>query len=260
MIEGTFFIEAQGNNKELVENSLRDLIENLKNEPTVVVKREFFDRVIKDGENFSAMVEVDLEMDDLGTYIDTAIKYGPSAIQISGPNELTVSSQEFLNIIGRIIEITKTLYERTGACFKFTKSKDRPHIGLDEEDIEVLLEDGAIRVKIVVEVNTTSRKKAVSDFLNAVHENIYINKVKTRRLKEVENGKGFTGIIGLDALIPDIRTLVDIAIKHTPVLIEIIEPENIKMTMLDLQDIGLDIAGVFFEMSCAVANARMKLF
>jgi hypothetical protein len=254
MIEGTFFIEAQGNNEKLVENSLKNLIEKLKNEAKVEVKKEYFDKVIKEEENFSAMVEVDLEMADLGAYVDTAIKYGPSAIQIFGPNELTISSRDFLNVIGKIIEITKTLYERTGTKFKFTKSRDPPKVGLDEDYIEELLEGGAIRAKVVIEVDTTSRKKAVSDFLNAVHsDTLYINKVKT---KQVEKGKEFMGVVGLDVLIPDVKTIVDIAIKHNPVLIEIVEPEKIKMTMLDLQDIGLDIAGVLFEMSCAVANAR----
>ncbi len=254
MIEGTFFIEAQGNNETLVENSLKNLIEKLKNEAKVEVKKEFFDTVIKDGENFSAMVEVDLEMADLGAYVDVAIKYGPSAIQISGPNELTISSREFLNVVGKVIEITKTLYERTGTGFKFTKSENSPKVGLDEDYIEELLESGVIRAKIVIEADSTSRKKAVSDFLNAVHDDtLYINKVKT---KQVEKGEGFTGVVGLDVLIPDVKTIVNIAIKHNPVLIEIVEPEKIKMTMLDLQDIGLDIAGVLFEMSCVVANAQ----
>jgi hypothetical protein len=87
--------------------------------------------------------------------------------------------------------------------------------------------------------------------LKAISEDVFISKLKS---KKVESETPFSGLIGIEAFMYEARTLVDIAIKHTPVLIEILEPEEIRLSMLNLQDIGVDLAGVFFDLAHAVAR------
>ena len=45
------------------------------------------------------------------------------------------------------------------------------------------------------------------------------------------------------------------AVKHRPVLVELIDPGEIELNMLEIQDIGVDLAGVFFE---AAHKLRLK--
>jgi hypothetical protein len=45
------------------------------------------------------------------------------------------------------------------------------------------------------------------------------------------------------------KTLIDISIKHSPVLIEILEPDEITLSMFEIQDIGVELAATYFEMA-----------
>jgi len=85
-------------------------------------------------------------------------------------------------------------------------------------------------------------KRSKEDFLNIFSDYAWINKVKTK-----------DGLIGVDAIIEEPNALLEIAVRFTPVLIEILEPEEIKLTTLDLQDMGVDLAGIFFEASQRIA-------
>jgi hypothetical protein len=250
MIEGIFYIEAQGNNEKLVRKSLESLVDKLRKEEKIEVRRESFGEVVREDGNFSSMVEVELEFQDFLSYVMAAIHYGPSAIEISGPAELILSPDEFLEALGEIIRISKTLYQKYNVGFRFL-NEGKAEVGLEEEEIEDLLDQGAIRAKIVVEGKEKSRKKAIDNFLKAISEDVFISKLKS---KKVESETPFSGLIGIEAFMYEARTLVDIAIKHTPVLIEILEPEEIRLSMLNLQDIGVDLAGVFFDLAHAVAR------
>lgn len=244
MIQGIFYLEAQGNREDVVKGSLANLVKKLKQEEKVRVERESLDEVVKEGEMFSTTAEVEVEFEDLTTYLLNAIRYGPSAIEVSGPQKLVVSAQEFLDALGEVIKLAKTFYARYNISFKFGKRDTK--VGLGEEEMEGLLDQGAIRAKILVESKGKYRKGAVNAFVGAVSGDVFVNKAKT---KSLEKGDGFKGLVGIEAFMYEPRTLVEIAVKHTPVLIEILEPDEIELSMLDLQDIGVDLAGIFFEAS-----------
>ncbi|MFQ5815792.1 MAG: hypothetical protein ACE5G7_04770, partial [Candidatus Hydrothermarchaeaceae archaeon] len=197
---------------------------------------------------FSSTVEVDVEFEDFNTYLMNAIKYGPSAIEILEPESLLLTAKEFLDAVGEVVKMTKLFFTRYNMSFKFEKGK--VEIGLTDEVMEGLLDQGAIRAKIVVESKGKSRRGVINSFVGAVSGDIFVNKVKT---KKMEGGKGFDGLVAVEAFIYEAKTLVDIAVKHTPILIEIIEPEEIELSMLDLQDIGVDLASVFFEAAHKIA-------
>lgn len=245
MIRGLFYIEAQGNSEGAVQNSLRELVGRLGMERGVKVEGESFDKVTREDGLYSLVVEVELAFQDFSTYLLTAIKYGPSAIEITGPDKLFLDRKEFLEALGRVIEITKAFFEKHNISYKFPVQKNsREEGGLSEEEIEGLLEQGALRTKIVVESKGKSRQRVVRDFVNIVSEDVFVNKVKTRQMMR---GRGFDGLVGIEAFMYEPKTLFDLAVKHRPVLVELIEPGEIELDMLEIQDIGVDLAGVFFE-------------
>lgn len=245
MIEGIFYIEAQGNHEKFVKDSLKAMVERLKKEGKVRVGGESFGEVTKEGEIFSAVVEVELEFEDFKTYVTSVIKYAPSAIEIFKPEELTLSAEEFVAALAEIIKIAKTFYAKYGVWFKFPKG-GRAEVGLSEDDIDALRDQGAIRAKIIVESKGKSEKRVINDFVNAVSGDVFANKAKAAKL---EKDKGFSGLVGIDAFMYEPRTLIDLSLRHTPVLVEIVEPDEITLSTLDLQDIGVDLSAVFFEVA-----------
>ncbi|MEE8168801.1 MAG: hypothetical protein V3T58_08035 [Candidatus Hydrothermarchaeales archaeon] len=244
MIEGIFHLEAQSNREDVARTSLENLVNKLKQEDKTEVTREDLDEVIETDGMFSATGEVEAKFEDLTTYLLAAIKYGPSAIEIQEPAKIVLSAKEFLIALGEIIKLAKNFYTKYQVSFKFGKVKGK--VGLDEEAIDGLLDQGAIRAKIIVESKGKSRREVINAFAGAVKGDVFVNKAKT---KQMEKGDGFEGLVGIDAFMYEPKTLVDIAVKHTPVLVEIVEPEEIELSMLDLQDIGVDLASIFFEAS-----------
>ncbi len=238
MIKSIFYIEAQGNNREIVKKSLENLVEKLKEENKVTVEKEFFDRIIENEGMFSSVVELTLRFEDLVTYLKTAIKYGPSAIEILEPKKIELSAKDFLLSIGEIIAIARKFFSKYEITFTYPRKQEEVSIGLGEDAIEELLDEGGIRAKIVAELRGLTKE----DFLNVFSEYAMINKVKIK-----------DELIGIDAVIEEPRDLLELAVRFTPVLIEIVDPEEIELTTLDLQDMGVDLAGIFFEISQKIA-------
>jgi len=238
MIRVIFYIEAQGNNKEIVRKSLETLVDKLREEEGVTIEREAFDKVIENEGLFSSVVELTLNFNAFSTYLKTTIKYGPSAIEILEPDKIEMSAKDFLLSIGEIIAISRKFFSKYQITFTYPRKQEEVSIGLDEDEIDDLIEQGAIRAKIVAE----SRGLSKEDFLSILSDYALINKVKTK-----------DGLIGVDAIIEEPNSFLEIAVRFTPVLIEILEPEEIKLTTLDLQDMGVDLAGIFFEASQRIA-------
>jgi hypothetical protein len=225
------------------------LVERLKEDKSVEVIKESFEKITRENRIFSSVLIVELKFYDFSSYVRAAICYSPSAIEITAPKKLTLDRKEFLSAIGEIIRVSRDFYEKYDITFKFPETQIEA--GLTQNEIEELQEKGAIRAKIVVEGKGKTRKEAVKKFLRSVGEDLFINKIKS---KKVESELPFKGVIGIEAFVPDAKTLVDIALKHTPVLVEIIGPEEIELSMLDIQDIGLELSSVFFELAYALSK------
>jgi|TARA_B100001964_G_scaffold244384_1_gene325647 hypothetical protein len=245
MISGVFYIEAQGNSDEAVEKSLKGLIKQLKSEEGVEVGEEHFDDLTEENKLYSSVVVVNINFKDFSTFLLIAIKYGPSAIEISNPKKLILEKKEFLGAVMKVVDITNEFFEKHNINFQFsTEENVQEDIGLSEAEIEDLIDLGALRVKIIVEGEGSTRQKVMKDFVNIVKDDILVNKIKT---KEMIKGQEFNGLVGIEAFIYEPKTLFDIAVKHRPILIELLEPDSIQIDILQLQDIGLDLAGTFFE-------------
>jgi hypothetical protein len=247
MIKAEFMIEAQSNNKEAVSGALHELEEKIRADAEVRVRRVEYGDVEEQDGLYSGIAEFELEFDSFRGYLNAAIAYGPSAIYVLSPEKLVLSTKEFLLTLGEIIKLTMKFYQRYRVGFEF-EPEEEVNIGIDDYEIEELLKEGALRVKLVAEVSAESEEEAVNLFVGDISEEAPVNKVKSTFNKE-----SGAYLVAVEAFPRDARALFSIAMRHVPVLIEILEPEEITLSMLDLQDIALDLAGIFFEASQMLA-------
>ncbi len=247
MIKAEFMIEAQSNSREAVTGALRELEEKIRANTEVRVRRVKYGDVEKQEEFYSGIAEFELEFDSLRGYLNAAIEYGPSAIYVLSPEKLVLSTKELLLTLGEIIKVTKKFYERYRVGFEF-EPEEEVSIGLDDYEIEELLKEGALHVKLVAEIMAESEDEAVKLFVGDIGDEAPVNKVKS-----TFNRESGAYLVAVEAFPYDARALFSIALRHVPVLIEILEPEEVTLSMLDLQDIALDLAGIFFEASQMLA-------
>ena len=243
MIQAEFLIEAQSNDRDAVAGSLRMLENKIKAEEGVKLRSAEHGDVVKEDELYSGVVELELEFDSFQSYINAAIKYGPSAIYVLRPDRLTIDAREFLLTLGEVINLTRKFYQSYHVGFEF-EAKEEVKVGIDEYEIEELLKGGALHVKLVAEVRAESEAEAVKLFVGDIVDEAPVNKVKSTFNQETGNY-----LVAVEAFPYDARALFSISMRHVPVLIEIHEPKEITLSMLDLQDIALDLASIFFEAS-----------
>ena len=241
MIEGAFYIESQGNHEKAVKSALEDLVKKMKAEKGVSVRKASFGDMVKDHGNFSVTVEVDVSFDSFRDYLMGAMKYGPSAITLESPEKLELSADEFLSALAEVTAFTRRFLDKYGVYFTYPESTEAVKVGLEEDEIDALLEQGALRVKIVVE-REEGENEAKKKFLSAIGREVFLHKAKTSKV----DGRS---LIAVHAFMYEPKTLIDLSIKHTPVLIELLEPEEVELSMFELQDIGVELAATYFELS-----------
>ena len=246
MIKGIFYIEAQAREESTVTNALKELLEKLKGEEKVTVEKVRFEDVLVEDGNYSSVLEIEAGFQDFTTYLLTAIKYGPSAILISEPEKLLLGREEFLRAVGEVTRVAKDFFDEYGVGYQFLEEGKEPEVGLQQDEIEDLLDEGALRIKTVIETLAESEEKAVISLLSAFEDEVKVNKVKTHAM---ETDTGFRGLVGVEAFVENPKALFDLVVKHRPVLLELIEPDEVELDILDIQDVGVDLAGVFFEAS-----------
>jgi len=100
-----FAIEALGVNKDIVESSMKNHINNLTSVKDALVYETKFSDIIHVekplkgvDEGFSQVVEIKFFAKDLTTLLSIVMTYGPSAIEIMGPNKKDISISEVQNI------------------------------------------------------------------------------------------------------------------------------------------------------------------
>ncbi|MFQ5976329.1 MAG: hypothetical protein ACE5J5_08455 [Candidatus Hydrothermarchaeales archaeon] len=251
MIKGLFFIEAQGNDKAVVEDSLKKLVEKMKTEGYARVKKTSLDETVEEDGNFSKTAEVEATFKDLKDYMISAIAYGPSAMEILEPKKIVMSSKDFIKTLGDILVLTKEVYAKYNVFFKYVKPRGyKPKIGLTDDEIDSLLDQGAIRIKMVIETNETNRRKAIASFIRTIEENLFVNKVRTKKL---DGKEGTNLLIAIEAFLYEPKDLVATMVQHAPLLLEIVEPDEIELKQLDIQDIGVELARIYFDLAHRLA-------
>ncbi|WEL19264.1 hypothetical protein [Candidatus Nanohalococcus occultus] len=113
--------EAVAPNKQGVENSLQDHIEMLSGDDGVQIKEKTFDE-ISEMENphpglekgFSQVCEIRTEIDDFSKVIQTVINYGPTYVQIEGPDEINMDLKDAQESLQQVVD-TMHQYANSGA-------------------------------------------------------------------------------------------------------------------------------------------------
>ncbi|NOZ58459.1 MAG: hypothetical protein GXO66_02615 [Euryarchaeota archaeon] len=247
MIRAEFMIESQSNSREAAVAALRELEEKLRAEQGVNVLRvEHGDALEQEG-LYSCITQLELEFADLRSYLKAAIAYGPSAIYVLSPEKLVLSTKEFLLTLGEVIRVLREFYSRYRVGFEL-EPEERVRIGIDEYDAEELMKGGALHVKLVAEVSASSEEEAVRLFVGDIGDEAPVMKAKS-----TFNRESGAYLVAVEAFPLDARALFSIAVRHVPVLVEVLEPEQVTLSIVDLQDMGLDLAGVFFEASQMLA-------
>jgi hypothetical protein len=241
VIEGIFYIESQGGNEKAVKKALEELVQKMKAEKGVEIKKATFGKMIEEKGNYSFTVDVDVSFETLKSYLMTAMKFGPSAITLESPQKMRFPKKEFLTVIGEISAFTKRLMNKHGLQFKATDVEEQINVGLEADEIEGLLDQGAIRAKIVVE-SGKDEEEAKKSFLEAISKDVFIHKVHTSKVGEQT-------LIAVHIFMYEPTTLVEISLRYTPILIQILEPSEIELSLFDLQSIGVELAAAYFEMA-----------
>ncbi|MBI4017663.1 MAG: hypothetical protein HY366_01810 [Candidatus Aenigmarchaeota archaeon] len=107
--------EAVAVKKDVVEDSLKKLLEKIKKERGVrVIKEKFHEttRLEKPSETipeaFTQVMELEIEFESFKRTLEYVMLYGPSALEIMEPNELRVSLSEAQELVNKLTSFMHT--------------------------------------------------------------------------------------------------------------------------------------------------------
>ncbi len=242
MIVAELLIEAQSNSAAVARGELRKLVEKLRAERGVRLRREeYAEPEFQEGLH-SCIVELEAEFEGLAEYLMCSLKYAPSAIYLKAPEGMRLSSKELLGALYPVISSLRELY--TACNLRFRPSEEyEPQVGLEDYEADELLQEGAIHVKLVAEMHGDSGEEALSAFVADIAEEAAVANAKWEPSPE---GAG-RYLVGVDAYVHDACSLLTICIRHVPLIVEIVEPERLRVSMAELQEMGVELAGIALD-------------
>jgi len=99
-IETTFFIESHGNDQQAVADALKNtLLNDFKNEKGVILRKMAFHPVVEKEKLYAGFVECDFVARDPQILMYLALRYGPSAVDISAPDSVNITAGELQEMI-----------------------------------------------------------------------------------------------------------------------------------------------------------------
>lgn len=238
MIEAEFLVESIGTSAFAVEESLKDLVGKIKEEEGIELVSHRIEEARKEGKMYSAVLEMQLKFDSIDSYLLGVIKYPPSALMLSSPEEIKIKKEEFQEYVALTGRIIAKLYSKYRAGFIFAPQKEEL-VPMDEDEIEEMLNQGALRVGMLL-----AKRGELEEMVNRIVNSIEgdVGYIKAEEM-ELEIGSS----VAIDLLIFPPSALFELVAKHLPFVIKIVEPDEITLTMLDLQDIGITLAGIVNE-------------
>lgn len=117
----TLYLEVQGNDEQAAREALEKMVfERMGSEPYVDLLEVRLYEITKDAEKgfYSGVVEVKLVSRDFRWFVNTIMRYGPSAIEIIEPEEYNLSSDEMHSLVADVSELTQTFTSQILALLK----------------------------------------------------------------------------------------------------------------------------------------------
>ena len=262
MIEATFYIESQSNSREALELSLKKLLEEIKNLNNVKITRELFHDILEDEDEmggifYSSVLDFDIKT-AFREYIKLCMRIVPSTIDIIS-GDVKIKAKELLEIFGDVSATVNKLCNKYNlSLYRVGESEGikQNKIGLEEEQIEEANDQGGALFKFVVEARAKDENAAMEKTKELVNDTgALINKIVAKKVGE---GEAWEGVVGMEALFFDIETLFEAVIKFSPVAMSVLEPEVIHLNMSEVQDIGIDVAGIIHQLTFDVITRGMN--
>jgi len=305
MIEATFFLESQSNSEEIAKKGIENLIGTIKSIEGTDIKKVDHDDTVRDGEIYSSTAETEIMFKDLGGYLMASMRCAPTSIIIDSPDRMEISSKEFLSVLGTTIALARKFLDKYNLSTRLPdieseeskpagqeKDEDGGDGLLTEDEIDGLVDQGALRVKIVFEKVNPKLRVLSGELKKLLEEKERLegtkNKSKEKRIKELEDSikniegeikdagedlgdvetqflnalkerafvhriksvaHDYSSLVAINAFIYEPKTLVELSVKLVPVLVDVLEPEIMKLSRFDIQDIGVELASHYFEVS-----------
>ncbi|MFH1789031.1 MAG: hypothetical protein ABH834_06595 [Candidatus Altiarchaeota archaeon] len=121
----TLYLEVQGNNKETAKKALeKTVFEKMLSEEYVTLLEARLFEIKKDekADYYSGVAEVKVLARDFRWFINTVMRYGPSAIEILEPEEYHLSSDEMHSLVADVSEI---VHAYTTQIMSFLRDEER---------------------------------------------------------------------------------------------------------------------------------------
>ncbi|MFH1286129.1 MAG: hypothetical protein ABIH99_06130 [Candidatus Micrarchaeota archaeon] len=116
-----FYFDVQGNNEEMLKNSLVEFVGRITHEAGVVYAIGRIEEVIKMEDTFVTSAEVKLLAKDFSTLLNVAIRYGPIGAEILKPNSITLSMSDAQGIV---LNLAQTSHEFSKFVMEKLLTKD----------------------------------------------------------------------------------------------------------------------------------------
>jgi len=238
MIDCIFFIEAQGNDRAYVEKSLTYLLDEMKRNTNVVdaTVEDVVEEDIGGHVTFSGVLEAELRV-PFREYINLCMRLAPTAVEMID-GEVKLSPKELLEILGDISSLIQKMCKKLNVSLQLQETNRlQEEVGVEDEFIEEILEEGGILSKFVMEVVGTDEEKMKSSVILAVNSTGgYINKINSKKMEEGSI------LFGSEILFTSVECLFDAAARFQPIAITIEQPEEVEITMVEIRDIGLELS------------------
>lgn len=119
-VHARVYLEVQGTDleasKTALENSVYNKLGAEKHISILTVK--MYDIKKEEGEYFSGVSEVELVADDFRWFVNTVLRYGPSAIEIMEPDEVKLGPEQMHSIIADVSDFAHMYSQQIISMFK----------------------------------------------------------------------------------------------------------------------------------------------
>ncbi|MFH1125983.1 MAG: hypothetical protein V1703_02555 [Candidatus Altiarchaeota archaeon] len=128
------YLEVQGNDQKAAKKALENTVfDRLANEPDFyILSVKMFDLVRGEGQDYySGVIEVKSVARDFRNFLKVIMRYGPSAIEIISPEEVTLKSDEMHSLVADVSDFVQAYFVNL-----FSMLKDEERVALYKKMFE----------------------------------------------------------------------------------------------------------------------------
>lgn len=252
MVKANVFIEAQANTAGMATNSLEKLIADLCAEGVSIPEYEILEEeseVIDGKETFSSFAEIAVDM-TLRDFLRLSMRVTPTSMEVyEAPKKL--ESKDAMYLMGDMCKVIGTMCQRANVRLPIPQTQfgdeRQAGPGITDEEFEDFLDRGFIHFKFVTSVagSVVIIERDILRVLNVL--GAYVNNIKLKA--DGDQSKGFSGLAAVDALIPDVEALFELALRFNPVALSVEEPETLPLSEIAVQDLAINLSSLVTDIT-----------